>query len=304
MEVHHRRGVEIRAADPVAVPIHHGRGKAFGSDRNPYRRSDHVHWNRYLLNLGAEIRKPLRGGFHALVDGSFGGRLHITFLDDADLHALDALAKRLGIFLHLGSLDAGIVTVVSGNHLEQQRIVRHVRGHRAGVVDEYLDRHDAGIGHESPGRLHAVGSTERRRHADRATLVAADRHVDFTECDDHAAARRRATSGVAHLVWVMNRTGRIGVAAAGKTEVLAVHLALDFRTGIEHARDDRGVEIRYVTFHGRRAIHHRHAGQHDVVLQRDGLALQLAAVGALHHGFAVPRIARVIFRWGLIAGSV
>src|SRR6185312_13628463 len=135
---------------PVSVPKHHGCCEAFGPDRDPDGRPDEMHWNRHLLKRSAECRKSLCRRLHALVDGSLGGRLQETFLDDADPHTLYALAERFCVFLHFWGLDARIVTVVSGKHLEQQSVVGDIRGHWTGVVDEDLDRHDAGVRHEAP----------------------------------------------------------------------------------------------------------------------------------------------------------
>ncbi|GAA0001426.1 hypothetical protein BRDID11002_14270 [Bradyrhizobium diazoefficiens] len=91
------------------------------------------------------------------------------------------------------------------------------------------------------------------------------------------------------------------MAAAGQAEMLAMHLALDLGTGIQHARDDGGVEIGHIAFQRRRAVGHGHAGQHDVVFQRNGFALELAAGGAFHSRLAIPGIARVLFGRGPIA---
>ena len=104
--------------------------------------------------------EPLRRLFDALVHGGFGANLLETFLDDTDLQSLDSQTERLGVVLHLRRFDPRIVAVVARQHLEQQCVVRDVCGHRPGVIDEDLDRHDAGIGHEAPGRFHAVDAAE------------------------------------------------------------------------------------------------------------------------------------------------
>jgi len=127
-------------------------------------------------------------------------------------------------------------------------------------------------------------------------LVAADRHIDFAQRDHDAAARRRSAGRISHLVRVVDRSHRPGMAAAGHAEGFAVHLAGDLGAGIEHARDDGRVEIGNVAFQRRRAVHHRHARQHDIVLERDGLALEFAARRTLDGRFAVPGVARIVFR--------
>ena len=157
-----------------------------------------------------------------------------------------------------------------------------------------LDRHDPGIGHQPMRRFHAVGAAERRGHADGAALVAADRHVHFAQRHQHGAAGRRAAGGIAHLVGVVHRPGGVGVAAAGQAERLAMGLADDRPAGIQNALDDGCVDLRHVAFQRRGAVHHRHAGQHDVVLQHDRPALEPALRGALHGGFHIPGVVRVL----------
>ena len=48
---------------------------------------------------------------------------------------------------------ARVDAVRSGDHLEQQRIVAHIRGHRPANVERHFERRDAGIGHQAEGRL-------------------------------------------------------------------------------------------------------------------------------------------------------
>ena len=92
-----------------------------------------------------------------------------------------------------------------------------------------------------------------------------------------AAARRRAAGRIAHLVWIMHRAGRAGMAAAGETKILAMRFADDGAAGVEDAGDDGGVGVGDIAFERRGAVHHRHAGEADIVLERDRLAGELAA---------------------------
>ena len=235
-------------------------------------------------------------GHHLRVHGGLGVGLLEAFLHDADLHALHAAFQHRGVGVRLDVVLARVVAVGTGDDLEQQRVVGDARRHRAGVVDIDLDRHDAGVGHQPVRRLHAVDAGERRRHADRAALVAADRHVDLAQRHQHRAARRRAAGRVAHLVRIVHRAGRAGVAAAGHAEELAMRLADDGGAGIEHALHDRGVDVGDVAFQRGRAVHHRHAGQHDVVLEHHGLALELAARRARDGRLDVPGVVLVLGR--------
>ena len=127
-----------------------------------------------------------------------------------------------------------------------------------------------------------------RRNADRAGLVAADRHRHLAGRDQRGAARRRAAGGVAVLARILHRAGRAGVAAAGHAVVFAHRLAGDLAAGVEDARDDGGVDVRHRAVEEVRADHHRHAGEADVVLQRHAAAGKLAAWLALDRGLHVP----------------
>src|SRR5262249_27874207 len=69
-----------------------------------------------------------------------------------------------------------------------------------------------------------------------------------------------------------------------------------------HPCDDRGVDVGDVALQRRSAVHHRHAGQADVVLERDALALELAARRALHLALVVPGVVLVLCALGTIAG--
>ena len=217
-----------------------------------------------------------------------------AFGQHADAQARDATAERRGVLVDAYVVLPRIEPVGPGNHFEQQRVVGHRGGHRPGVVDGCLDRHDAGVRHQAMRRLHAVAPRVRTRHADRAALVAADRHLDFAGAHERRAAARRTPRRIADLVRVVHRPRRRRVAAAREAKVLAVRLADDGAAGVEDARDHRRIDVGHITFERRRAVHHRHAGQTDVVLQHDALAGQRAIGRALHLRLDVPRTERVL----------
>ena len=115
------------------------------------------------------------------------------------------------------------------------------------------------------------------------------------------AARRRAAGRIAHLVRIVDRTGGAGVAAAGEAEIFAMDLADDGAAGVEHAGDDGRIDIGDIAFERRGAVHHRHAGEADIVLERDRLAGELAARRALDLGLDVPGVVFVLLAFGAIA---
>ena len=92
------------------------------------------------------------------------------------------------------------------------------------------------------------------------------------------------------------------MAAAGEAEIFAMRLADDGAAGVEDARDDGGIHIGSIALECRGAVHHGHAGEADIVLQRDRLAGELAACRALDRGLDVPRIVLVLLAIRTIAG--
>src|SRR4029077_4099621 len=85
-----------------------------------------------------------------------------------------------------------------------------------------------------------------------------------------------------------------GVAAAGHAIIFAHRLAGDFAAGIENALDDGGVDVRHIAFQNIGADHHRHAGETDIVLERDAPAGELAAGRALDRGLHIPSAVAVL----------
>src|SRR5215472_18384851 len=119
--------------------------------------------------------------------------------------------------------------------------------------------------------------------------------------DDGGASRGGAASRIAGAMRVVYRTGGTGVAAAREAEIFAHRLAGDRAAGVENARRDGGVDIRDIAFHWRGAVHHRHAGEADIVFERDPLAFEPAGKGALDLGLDVPGAVTVFLRRGAAA---
>ena len=122
-----------------------------------------------------------------------------AFLDHADAQALDAAVERIGVSPRLTprwrkSMPSGPAMTSSSSALSRTFAVIG-----PAVIEGDLERRDPGIGHEAEGRLEADDAAMARRDADRAGLVAADRHVDIAGGDQRGAARRGAAGGVAGL---------------------------------------------------------------------------------------------------------
>ena len=81
-----------------------------------------------------------------------------------------------------------------------------------------------------------------------------------------------------------------------------MRLADDGAAGVEDAGDDGRIDVRHVAFERRGAVHHRHAGEADIVLEDDALARQRTVRGAAHFGLHRPGIERVLVGARPIAG--
>ena len=263
--------------EPGAVRFQERDDGAVAADPGPDRMAHHVHRDRHLYHRGAELGEAMRRRLHLGVDVGLGIGMAEAFLHHADAQALGAAVERLHVVADLDVALARVEPVRSGDDLEQQRVVGDGRGHRPGDVDRDFERRDARIGHEPEGRLEADDAAMVRRDADRACLIAADRHLDLAGRDQRGRARRGAAGRVAGLARIEHRAGRAGMAAARHAVIFAHRLPGDLAAGVENARDDGRVDLRHVAFKDPGADHHRHAGEAYVVLQRDALAGELAA---------------------------
>src|SRR5216684_1822829 len=113
-----------------------------------------------------------------------------SLLHQPDLYARNALTDRLGVSVELETALPRVVTVLTGHHLQKKCIVGDSRSKRSGMIDRRIHSHNAGIGNEAPCRLDTYDARKRCRNPDRTGLVAARCHIDLTEGDQRAGARR------------------------------------------------------------------------------------------------------------------
>src|SRR5712691_6350050 len=92
------------------------------------------------------------------------------------------------------------------------------------------------------------------------------------------------------------------MALSGHTKIFTVCLAEDGAAGVENAADDGRVDLGHIALEGGRPVHHRHAGEHHVVLEDYGLALELASARSLDARLVIPGVVRVLLRSGAMAG--
>ena len=266
--------------------------------------------------LGVERhRHPLHPGPRALEDAH---RLHdrlvhraVTarhpeaLVEQADAQPLHSARERGGVGRqgrgHVGL--ARIEAVAPSHDLERHRDVLHGAGHRPHVVDGRLEPEHAGVRDQAVGRHEPDDPAPRGGQADRAALIAAQRDVDHPAGHRRARARRRAAGDVLAVVRVERATvvPHSGEAGAAPRELLHLELAGDGGARVEQARDHGRVEVRHVAVHHVRAERHRHPGERDVILERDGLAVERAARRARHPAARDERAQRVLDGGGAAA---
>ena len=261
-----------------------------------------MQWNGDFFDVHPEQRlERLCGAAHRLVDVSLRlARPGEALGDDTDAQVGHLAGERLAVALGLVPLLSRVHAVGAGHDLEHHCAVLDGACHRAEVVERDLDGERAGVGHQAMGRFEAVDPAPACRHANRPTLITADRHVDLAARNQRRAAGRGTAGGVFGIVRVAHGAGIVGVAAAREAQVLAYRFTDDLGAGVEQTGDHRRVDVGHVALEYRSAVHHRHAGDADVVLDRDGAAFEPAAARAADGALVIPGAERVLGRFRAI----
>ena len=100
-----------------------------------------------------------------------------SLLHDADLETVDALAEGLRVRSRERRVLPRVEAVGPGDYFQEQSVVCHGGGHRPGVVERQLNRHDPGVRDKPMGRLHAVDAAEGGRNAYGSALIATECHI-------------------------------------------------------------------------------------------------------------------------------
>ena len=146
---------------------------------------------RDLLDRCAEAFQGLYRIPHRLVHL----RVHAfdeIFLRDADLHALDVLFERRGKIRHRDVRGRGILGIMAGDDIHEDRRIRHVLGDRADLVKRRRERHETVAGDPAVGRLEPHDAAAGRRLADGAARIRAERRDALARC--HRGRRSAARS--------------------------------------------------------------------------------------------------------------
>ena len=306
------RVVEAAPVGAGVVALQHDRLRTLDAERHPHVIGVLVARVGDLGHLGTGARKAVNGGADTVRDHRVAGRepgiapgvltrtLVEAFLQHADLDALAARIEARDVVHVEARRDqpplARIERILAGDRGEHACGVLHRVGHGAEMVHGHLDHHGAGIGHEAIRRLVADDAAPARGNADRAALVAADRHVDIAGRDGGAVAVGRRAGRMGRLVRVAHGPIGRGVAAARERAVLAVGLAEDGPARIEHARHHGGVDVGDIALHPLGAVDHGEARHADRILDADPPAGKHAVRRALDLSLHEPRVVGVFLR--------
>ena len=152
-----------------------------------------------------------------------------------------------------------------------------------------------GVGDQAVRRLMTAAAAPRRRQADRAALIPAERHVGLAGHDHRGAPIGRRAAQIAGVMGI--RGLRVGIArqpAAVKAERGYRRLADDLGAGVQQSSDDRGVLARHVALHDRRTVEHRNPSDADVVLDSHRPPSEWALGRPGDGAFPRPAVGRVL----------
>ena len=162
-----------------------------------------------------------------------------------------------------------VAIVATGDRVEQRRRVAGVAGERPDLVERAGERDDAVAADPAVGRLHPDDPAQRRRLADRAAGVGADRERRV----EGRHRRRRAAAAAARHAVERPRVGRraVGRVLGGRAhrELVHVGLAEDHRARLAQPLGDVGVVRGDVALEDPRARRALAAGDRHEVLERD-----------------------------------
>ena len=303
MPVHQAEAVEPAPVVAHAVAVHHLSLQTLQGNGRPNRRAVQVHGHADFAHFGALLCQPICHGPNLAGQPRCLAGQAKTFAQDAHAQAFHAPGQGFGVLGYFGGILARVQAVFPSENFQQQGVVGNRCSNRAQVVDRGFNRHRPGVGHQAVRGLHAIAAGKRRGNPYRSALVTANGQTDLARSHQGAAARRRAPGDVTHAPGIVDGTRRIGVAAAGQAEILAMGFAYDAAAGVQHPLRDRGVELRHIAFQGGSTVHHRHARQGNVVLENYLPPFQRPRLRTAYVGLDVPGVQLVFFGRRSATGS-
>ena len=215
-----------------------------------------------LDQLGALVLQLLGGALNSGFDlGRQALGLHKR-RDDAHALALDAVVEMLGKVD--GAILAGAVVWIvarAGKRVHGQRDILDRATKGAHLIERRAKGNHAVTAHGAIRGLKAHHAAQRRRLANGAAGVRAQRERDLTRGDGCSGAARRAAGHALGIPGVVSAVERRALGGAAKGKLVHVGLAHGQAAGIEHAGSAGGARARkvHVVLDGQR--HARERGQ-------------------------------------------
>ena len=233
-----------------------------------------------LLHGGAEIREGLgrRLGQPRHLGVDAGGVAEARA--PGDPQAPHPVLEAGEVVRRFGERGRHVAEIGTTDRLHHQGGIAHAPGHRAEMRHRPERRGREGR-HPAEAGFQPVDAAEGRRDADRAGPVGADMQEPEVERRRRGGPGRGAAGGLLRVPGVAGRAGMGRVAEPLPAEFRHRGLGERDGAGLDQAVDDRGVLGRRSVRGGERAAPHRMAGPGDVVLDREGEAVEGAAGLAL-----------------------
>src|SRR5882757_9551725 len=98
-------------------------------------------WNGYFLDMSTEALQHFGSRPDTCIDVGMRVVLAKSLLHQADLHAPNPLADRLGVAVELETPLPRVVAIFSGHHLQKECVLGDGRRERSGMIDRRIHAH-------------------------------------------------------------------------------------------------------------------------------------------------------------------
>ena len=202
--------------------------------------------------------------------------------DDADAQSPDIAGQRRPVIRDRAVGACRVLRIVAGNRLQQDRAILDRPRHRPGMIEGEGIGVDAGAADQTVSRFQADDAAQRRRAADRAAGIGAERAGDKAGGNRGPGAARRAAGEVVAVPRIARRRpGQIEGRPAMR-EFMGRELAQQHRAGLVKLGDGGRVFGRDEVLADFRVAGGADAGGRIDVLQPERYAVQRAAIVAGH----------------------
>ena len=251
-------------------------------DRTEDHAAQQDHRQRHLLDLRAEAAEDGGSGAHRLARLPLEEAAFEQLADHADAQPAHVSVECRDVVGHRKPCTELVLRIVAGDRSEDQRRIGDAACHRPGGIHRPHQRQDPVTAHPAPRRPYADDAVIGGRVADRSAGVLA-------ECR-RAERRRRsdATTGAggAGVVLDVPRIPRLAERPIARSEHAPlghVELSEHYRARVAKPRHRGGVLVWHEVGECSRAVRRAHALGEELILHRDGDAVQRTEPIAAHH---------------------